>query len=299
MSLIENIITIFEQMGSVISSFSFIDLIDILFVSFIIYHAVKLIRETRAFQLAKGLAIVAVVYFIVNVTDMRASSFLFSRLLSDVLILLIVLFQPEIRSAIEHMGRGGLPIFKHALDEEKGSELRMAIIEIAKACQRMSDSKTGSIIIMERKTLLGDIIETGHITDSAITHELVGNIFFPNAPLHDGAVIVRDARIYAAGCVLPLTHNSDLPSDLGMRHRAAIGVTEQSDAVAVITSEETGTISICSNGSIERDFDEASLRTRLFDYFDIDKEDSDTSPAPVKYIKKAKNKFAEVFKRNK
>ena len=292
MNLIENIVTATQQALSVISSFHWYDVIDILFVAFILYQGIKLIRETRAFQLAKGLVAVGVVYLIANIIGMKATSFIFSRLFADVLILLIVLFQPEIRHAIEHMGRRWrfLDLFL-AEDEEKTGEARKAIIEIAKACQRMSNSRTGSIIIMEDKTLLGDIIETGKVTDAVITHELLGNIFFPNSPLHDGAAIVRDAKLYAAGCVLPLTDNPEIPSDLGMRHRAAIGVTEQSDAVAIITSEETGIISICYKGNIERGFDEASLRTRLFEFFEVDK----TNRKENKGLRRIK----KIFKGNK
>lgn len=288
MNFIENIVTAAQQTLSVISSFHWYDLLDILFVAFILYQAIKLIRETRAFQLAKGLVAVGIVYLVANIVGMKATSFLFSRLFADVLILLIVLFQPEIRHAIEHMGRGWRLIdFFRPQDEEKAGESRKAIIEIAKACQRMSNSKTGSIIIMENQTMLGDIIETGKVTDAKITHELLGNIFFPNSPLHDGAAIVRDAKLYAAGCVLPLTDNPEIPSDLGMRHRAAIGVTEQSDAVAIITSEETGIISICHKGNIERGFDEASLRTRLFEFFDVDRINKENTRG----LKKIRNLF--------
>ncbi len=292
MNFIESIVTAAQQTLSVISSFHWYDVIDILFVAFILYQGIKLIRETRAFQLAKGLVAVGVVYLVANIIGMKATSFIFSRLFADVLILLIVLFQPEIRHAIEHMGRGWrfFDLF-FTQDEEKTGEARKAIIEIAKACQRMSNSRTGSIIIMEDKTMLGDIIETGKITDARITHELLGNIFFPNSPLHDGAAIVRDAKLYAAGCVLPLTDNPDISSELGMRHRAAIGVTEQSDAVAIITSEETGTISICYKGNIERGFDEASLRTRLFEFFEVDKTGQENT--------KGIHKIKKIFKGNK
>ncbi|MBR6004872.1 MAG: diadenylate cyclase CdaA [Clostridia bacterium] len=288
MNFIDNIVTAAQQTLSVVSSFHWYDLLDILFVAFILYQAIKLIRETRAFQLAKGLVAVGIVYLVANIVGMKATSFLFSRLFADVLILLIVLFQPEIRHAIEHMGRGWRFIdFFLPQNEEKVSESRKAIIEIAKACQRMANSKTGSIIIMENKTMLGDIIETGKVADAKITHELIGNIFFPNSPLHDGAAIVRDAKLYAAGCVLPLTDNPEIPSDLGMRHRAAIGVTEQSDAVAIITSEETGIISVCYKGNIERGFDEASLRTKLFEFFDVDKITTENTRG----LKKIKNLF--------
>lgn len=264
--IIDNMIEFFGRLGAVISSITFVDILDVAFVTFIIYQAVKLIRDTRAIQLFKGIIIVGVIFAVVKIIDAKASSYLFSKLFADVILFMIILFQPEIRHAIEHMGRGwGLSIFSHSVSETDSDTQRIAIIEIAKACQRMSNSRTGSIIILERKSLLGDIIKTGINTDSKITHELIGNIFFPNAPLHDGAAIVRDSRLIAAGCVLPLTDNPDIPSDLGMRHRAAIGVTEQSDAIAIITSEETGVISICCNGNIIRGFDEASLREKLFE----------------------------------
>lgn len=287
MGFVENTVTILENMGSVLSSFGWQDVFDIALVAIIIFGAIKLIRETRAFQLAKGLILVGLIYFIVNFFGMQATKFLFSKLMSDVLILLIVLFHPEIRHAIEHVGRGRwFSAFLHQSADEL-SESRKSIIEISKACQRMSNSKTGSIIIMERKTKLGDIIDTGIKTDSVISHELIGNIFFPNSPLHDGAAIVRDSKLYAAGCVLPLTQNSDIPSDLGMRHRAAIGVTEQSDAIAIITSEETGIISICCKGEIERGFDESSLRSKLLEYFEVDKAENQN----LKGVSRVKNLF--------
>lgn len=259
----------FNEIMSALSTFRIVDAFDIALVTLILYEAIKLIRDTRAFQLAKGLVALVVVYGIVNIFGMQVSSFIFSKVISNILLILIVLFTPEIRHAIEQVGRNffqGISIFRTG-EEELVKEKRQGIIEIAKACQRMSDSKTGSLIIMENKTLLGDIISSGTVVDSSISHQLVGNIFFPNSPLHDGAVIVRDARIHAAGCVLPLTQNTDIPSDLGMRHRAAMGVTEQSDAIAIVTSEETGMISVCIGGEIERGLSESELRERLFEIF--------------------------------
>ncbi len=271
MAFVENISGYFNEITSLFSSFGIVDALDIIFVAFIIYEGIKLIRETRAFQLAKGLVLLAVVFFLISVVDMQATAYIFSKVFANVILVLIILFQPELRHAIEHMGRSWTsPLSILGVGENKSVQedrLRKAIIEISKGCQRLSSSKTGSLIIMENKTLLGDIISTGTITDSEVSHELIGNIFFVNTPLHDGAVIVRDARLYAAGCVLPLTSNTEIPSDLGMRHRAAMGVTEQSDAVAIITSEETGIISICYKGNIERGFTEAQLREKLFEYF--------------------------------
>ena len=141
-----------------------------------------------------------------------------------------------------------------------------AIIEIAKAVQRMSESKTGSLIVMEKEMLLGEVIKTGTAVDAKITHELIGNIFYPKAPLHDGAAIVRNGRLICAGCVLPLTKNNDISSDLGTRHRAAIGMSEQSDAMIVVTSEETGVISVAFKGELTRNLTESKLRELLMDY---------------------------------
>ena len=297
MTFVENITSLFSKITSVLSSFGIADALDIILVAFIIYQSIKLIRETRAFQLAKGLLLLAIVYFVItNIIDMQATAYIFSKVFSNVILVLIILFVPELRHAIEHMGRSWsstLSFFglgeKKAVSEDK---LRTNIIEISKACSRMSVSKTGSLIIIENNTLLGDIIKTGTITDAAISHEIIGNMFFPNSPLHDGAVIIRGERLYAAGCVLPLTQNPEIPSDLGMRHRAALGVTEQSDAVAIITSEETGTISVCYKGSIERGFNEASLRERLFEFFL-----SDTNDSPKNFGETIK-KFIEGLGKN-
>lgn len=271
MAFVDNISNFFNETASLFSSFGIADALDIIFVAFIIYQGIKLIRETRAFQLAKGLVLLGVVYLLINIVNMQATAYIFSKVFANVILVLIILFQPELRHAIEHMGRSWrspLSFFGFGESETVQEErLRKAIIEISKACQRLSNSKTGSLIIMENKTLLGDIIKTGTVTDAEISHEIIGNMFFVNAPLHDGAVIIRDARLYAAGCVLPLTQNNDISSDLGMRHRAALGVTEQSDAVAVITSEETGIISVCYKGNIQRGFNEAELREKLMEFF--------------------------------
>ncbi len=274
---LDNFGNLFHQIGSVMSSFGIVDFLDIVFVAFIFYQAIKLLRETRAFQLAKGLLVVAVVYFAVSLLDMNATAYLFNKAFSDVILVLIILFHPELRRAIEHMGRSmgaSLSFVGHDRKIEEENRVRSAIIEISKAAALMSEKRIGSLIIFENKTLLGDIIKTGTVTDSEVSAQLVGNIFFPNSPLHDGAAIVRDARLHAAGCVLPLTQNSELSSDLGMRHRAALGVTEQSDAVALITSEETGTISLCYKGVITRNYTESELREKLFEYFAATEEKS-------------------------
>lgn len=243
------------------------DVLDIFFVTFVIYELIKLIRDTRAFQLAKGLILLVIIYSVTSLLDMRATNFIFGRIFSDLLIVLIVIFNPEIRSVLEKMGRtnvkrlGLLSSFKNNgvnVETEK-----MAIYEISKACGRMSESKTGALIVFERNVPLNNITSSGIKLDSDVSHELVGNIFFPNSPLHDGAAIVRSGKIAAAGCVLPLTSSESLPSELGTRHRAAVGVSESSDAITVVVSEETGKISVTYGGNIKTGITESELREML------------------------------------
>lgn len=245
------------------------DILDIAFVAFVLYNGIKLIRETRAFQLVKGLLFLGVIYLFVSQLEMQASSYIFRFVFQNIFIILIILFQQEIRHILERVGKSRLSGISH-LFMSSGSgnteTVSHAIIEIAKAVQRMSDSKTGSLIVMEKETLLGDVIKTGTGVDAAISHELIGNIFFPKSPLHDGAAVVRNGRLLCAGCVLPLTKNDEISSDLGTRHRAALGMSEQSDAMIIVTSEETGTISVAFKGVLMRGLNESELREKLMNY---------------------------------
>ena len=239
------------------------------FVAVIVYNGIKLIRETRAFQLVKGLILLGVIYFIINILKMEASSYIFEFLFKNVFIIIVILFRQEIRQIIEKVGTSkftSLGLLLKGNSDQKNKIINEAVIEISKAVQRMSDSKTGSLIVMERKLLLGDVIKTGTSIDAEISHELVGNIFFPNSPLHDGAAVVRDGRLLCAGCVLPLTKNDKISSDLGTRHRAALGMSEQADAIVVVTSEETGIISVAVGGELIRNLNEAELREKLLDH---------------------------------
>lgn len=245
------------------------DILDIAVVAFILYNGIKLIRETRAFQLVKGLLLLGIAYLFVSQIEMQASSYIFRFVFQNIFIILIILFQQEIRHVLEKVGKSRLSGISHLFmgsNAESAETVSHAIIEIAKAVQRMSDSKTGSLIVMEKETLLGDVIKTGTSVDAAVSHELIGNIFFPKSPLHDGAAVVRNGRLLCAGCVLPLTKNEDISSDLGTRHRAALGMSEQSDAMVVVTSEETGTISVAFKGVLTRDLNESELREMLMNY---------------------------------
>ncbi len=244
-----------------ISSVGIADIIDIIIVALVFYYGIKLVRQTRGFQLVKGVVYMGIIYFVVSAFNMSASSFLFSQLFRNIVIVMILLFQPEIRHAIESVGRGGFKkvslIFSRGNDYTD-EEYKISASNIAKAAGNMSDKKIGALIVIEGKTLLGEIISTGSEVDSNITSPMIENIFFPKAPLHDGAMIIRNNRIHSAGCILPLTQN-EVSFELGTRHRAAIGMSEHSDALIVVVSEETGAISVAHNGTLERNVTSGEL----------------------------------------
>ena len=238
----------------IVSSVGIADIVDVAIVALLIYYGIKLVRQTRAFQLVKGVVLMGIMYFIVSAFNMSASSFIFSQLFRNIVIVVILLFQPEIRHAIESIGRGDLRrfnIFSSRNKDYNDDEIRAAASNIAKAAGNMSDKKIGALIVIEGKTLLGEIISTGSEVDSNVTAPVIENIFFPKAPLHDGAMVIRDNRIHSAGCILPLTQN-EVSFELGTRHRAALGMSEHSDALIVVVSEETGAISVAHNGTLER-----------------------------------------------
>lgn len=248
-----------------ISSVGIADIIDITVVALVIYYAVKLVRQTRAFQLVKGVVYMGIIYFIVSAFNMSASSFLFSQLFRNIVIVMILLFQPEIRHAMESVGRGGFKKFGSIFvrnGDYTGEEYKVSASNISKAAVNMSDKKIGALIVIEGKTLLGEIISTGSAVDSNITSPMIENIFFPKAPLHDGAMIIRNNRIHSAGCILPLTQN-EVSFELGTRHRAAIGMSEHSDALIIVVSEETGAISVAHKGTLERNVTSGELLETL------------------------------------
>ena len=244
------------------------DLIDIILVALVLYYCIKLVRQTRAFNLVKGIVFLGVVYFIVSTLNMSASSYLFSHLFGDIVIVMILLFQPEIRQAIEGFGRGDfskISLFNIRNTDYAHEELRASATNIAKAAANMSEKKIGALIVIEGGTMLGEVLNTGTAVDSAISSAVIENIFFPKAPLHDGAMVIRDNRIHSAGCILPLTQN-EISKELGTRHRAAIGVTEHSDALVVIVSEETGAISLANGGTLVRNLTFGELNEELTEY---------------------------------
>lgn len=271
--MFENFGVYFEQIKRAIVSFNSIgDILDVLLVAFVIYSAIKLIKDTRAFQLVKGVILLAAVYFLVSVLNMEASKYLLSLLFGNLLIILVIIFSPEIRHALESVGRSSVSninIFNLKNRDESAIQesVKESINSVCKACSDLSDKQTGALIVFEKDTMLGEISKTGTLLDAAVTNELICNIFFPKAPMHDGAVIIKDGRVVSAGCILPLTAKNDVSSELGTRHRAAIGMSESSDALVVVVSEETGQISVAEKGILKRNISDGDLREILIKAF--------------------------------
>lgn len=269
----------------------FVDVLDILFVTLLFYYVYKFIKTRRAGKLALGVAVFIVLLMLTRAFDMQTAQFLLTNVFQIGLITVIVVFQPELRSALEMLGGESIKGVK-ALGESKSTEnIKNVIDEVTEAVFDMSDDKTGALIVMERTTLLGDQIITGTVVNADVQSELIKNIFFNKAPLHDGAMIIRNGRIHAAGCLLPLTQRTDLIKALGMRHRAAIGLSENSDAVVVVVSEETGNVSVVINGEITRNYTNETLKSELLSLFDAG-EDS-AKYGVIKRVKKQKNKKRE------
>ncbi len=238
-------------------------IIDISVVAWVVYKIIILVKETRAWQLIKGILFILVATELSRLLGLSTIYFILSNLLSVMAIGAIVLFQPELRRALEQIGRSTFrDIFN--FDEENARIQVTAIIEeIVKACTELSSNYTGALIVIERGTKIGEIINTGTKLESNVSSELLINLFVPDTPLHDGAVIIRDNRIKAAACFLPLTDNPNLSKELGTRHRAALGITEVSDSIAVVVSEESGKISFALNGGLTRNLTPDTLRKAL------------------------------------
>ncbi len=284
---------IWGALENVFRSITFIDVLDMLLLAFILYWVIKLVRETRAEQLIKGLCLFAVVLFLLNQFGFKAMSVISDMVFNVGVIAFVIMFQPELRRVLERLGRSKIvkPIAFFDNTPSDGNSYLAAINQIALACEKLSRTATGALIVIEQQTKLGEQIETGTIIKAIPSEELFRNIFFPNTPLHDGAVIIRDGIIYAAGCFLPKPQKEELINkELGSRHRAGIGMSEVSDAIVIIVSEETGIISIAENGVLERGFD----RERLFSYLKAKllPETAEQRPKKDKQSRKGKKKEA-------
>src|SRR5699024_5959524 len=228
-----------------------------------------IVSRTRAGQLARGALVVALIYVIATTSNMRTVTWIMDSLLQVGLLTLVVVFHPEIRRALERMSQTDQWFLNsdrvRRVDPATRRSWRSAIIAICVAAERFSETKTGALIVLERRTDLSEIERTGTPVDCEVNPEVLGTIFYEGTPLHDGAAIIEDGRIKAAGCVLPLSNNLDLGKDMGTRHRACLGIAENSDAIAIVVSEETGIISMAKNGVLIRHFDRQTLYTRLVD----------------------------------
>ena len=254
-----------EYITKIITGIGITDVIDILIVAFLIYKILGFIRETRAEQLVKGLLILAVAAFLADRLNLYTLNWILRGAMTLGVIALVIVFQPELRRALEFVGRSKIMKmpFGH-LDKEKAKVMTSNFI---KAVDYFSTNKIGALIVLERETALNDIMETGTYINAEVSAELLINIFYEGAPLHDGAVIVRGDKLSAAGCVLPLSRDNTLGKDLGTRHRAGIGITENSDAIAIIVSEETGIISTAEDGKLARFLDVKTLEKSLLNIY--------------------------------
>lgn len=254
-----------DNITNILMSIGITDVIDILIVAYICYRCLEFIRETRAQQLVRGIFIVFILFVISQVLNLNLLNWLLKRLITVGLIAIIVLFTPEIRRGLETVGRKSIITdqFKNVSKEDALATVH----NIVDVCDDFSSSKTGALIVIERAAQLNDIAETGVVVDAEISIRLIGNLFYEGSPLHDGAVIIRGTKVHAASCVLPLTIRTNIGGNLGTRHRAGVGLSEVSDALVIIVSEESGAISIAENGDLKRFVDLKTLEKKLLDVY--------------------------------
>lgn len=262
-----------DQITGILMSIGITDILDIAIVAYLIYQALGFIRETRAQQLVRGIVIVFVVFLVSQLLSLNLLNWLLKSLITVGLIAIVVLFQPEIRRGLEQIGRR--TVITSQFRNVSKSDAIIVIRNIVDACEDFSASRTGALIVVEGQTMLNDIVETGVVIDAEISTRLLGNLFYEGSPLHDGAVIIRGAKAYAASCVLPLTSRTNIGGNLGTRHRAGVGVSEVSDALVIIVSEESGAISVAQNGQLLRFLDGKKLEKMLLETYlpSDDKED--------------------------
>ena len=255
LDLLSYISDAFNNLLRVLMSITVFDVIDILLLAVFIFLVIKLMQETRAEQLLKGILVLVGLFFLVQICQLKVMSFLFQNFLQVGVLAVVIVFQPELRRMLEKVGTAKVPNIVQSFDLGEGDTQARdrAIQGIADACERLSRTKTGALIVIERHTKLGNIIEQSTVINSEPSPELFCNLFYNKAPLHDGAVIIRNNRIYAAGCFLPITSKGQyVDSDLGSRHRAALGMSENSDALVIVVSEETGIVSVAKAGQLTR-----------------------------------------------
>lgn len=252
------------QFHGILSTIGWFDVLDILIVAAILYKIYVMLKDTRAITLVKGILVLLVITVVCSWFELHVISWLLQKAVTLLFVALPIVFQPELRRALEHLGQGKFWGASALLDDE---EARTVVNELVKAVKQLSATRTGALLVIERDMGLNDICATGIRIEGLITADFLLNVFIVNTPLHDGAAVIRGNRLIAAGCLLPLTENRNLSTELGTRHRAAIGLSEQCDALIVVVSEETGTISVAEDGHIMRHLDTDMLRAILMPAF--------------------------------
>ena len=257
----------------ILLSIKITDVIDILIVAYLLYTLLGFIKETRAQQLFRGILLIVAFFLVSEMFNLSLLNWLFTRLITVGLIAVVILFQPEIRRGLEQIGRRG--VLSWQFRDMGKDEMYATVHKIVDAVDDFSSTQTGALMAIERETMLTDICETGVIVDAEISVRLLGNLFYEGSPLHDGAVSIRGDRVHAASCVLPLTERQNIGKNLGTRHRAALGLSEVSDAFVIVVSEETGAISVAQNGEFKRFLDLKTLEKMLLDIYLPSSDDKD------------------------
>ncbi len=260
-----------ENLTGILLSIKITDILDIAIVSFLLYKLFNFIRETRAHQLFRGILLIVGAFILSEILNLSLLNWLLNGLITVGLIAVVILFQPEIRRALERIGRKGM--ISGTFRDLSKEELYSTVHTLVDAVDDFSETRTGALIAIEREIMLNDIIETGVVVDAELSVRLLGNLFYEGSPLHDGAVIIRGSRIHAASCVLPLTSRANIGKNLGTRHRAGTGLSEVSDAFVIIVSEESGVISVAQNGTLKRFLDLKTLEKMLLDIYITQYED--------------------------
>lgn len=288
LSVSETLSSTWEKFSGAVMSFnSFKDVLDILLVAVVVYSVILQIRKTQSVQVITGVVFIAIIYAVVYLFEMNASKYMFSVLFSDLLVILIIIFSGEIRQALEKFGQRN-NFWSQLFSPKKNEDTTYDVINcVCRACAEMSEDKIGSLIVLQRKSMLGNITRQSIPIDSCVTTEMLLSIFYPKAALHDGAIVIKDGRIVAARCVVPLKNEREVTEHVGTRHRAALEVSLRSDAVAVVTSEETGIISVACDGQLKRGLTDAQLRSMLVDLL-VDNAEDDSTKKRKLFAKKQK-----------
>ena len=266
------------------------DLLDIAIMVFVLYKVLMLVQSTKAASLVKGLLVFLAALALSSFFHLNGINYIMSKMVEWGVLALIIVFQPEIRRILEQLGSKNIRLLRTLAPEKELPELERAIDQTVLACTEMSRTRTGVLIVFERKILLDDVVRSGTTLDASVSSELLKNIFFVKAPMHDGAVIIRNGRILGAGCMLPLSKNVNLSRELGMRHRAGIGMSENSDAVVVIVSEETGSISVAIGGMLKRHLQAETLSQLLHNELMPQQEEPDRTRFPLRELLRTRRK---------